>query len=68
MVGGDHQGLSIRFSTMKANYKIHDHKIMSDFTPSLYKQAGLAWSSEMYTLKGSETNNETQIYQNLQWA
>jgi hypothetical protein len=25
IVGGPHEGLSIRFSTMKANYKIHDH-------------------------------------------
>jgi len=33
IVGGDHQGLNIRFSTVKANYKIHDHKIMTDFTP-----------------------------------
>ena len=32
IVGGAHEGLSIRFSTMKANYKIHDHKIMTEFS------------------------------------
>jgi hypothetical protein len=37
MVGGPHEGLSIRFSTVKANYKIYDHKIMTEFSPQQYK-------------------------------
>jgi len=35
-----------------------------------YKQAGLAWSSEMYTIDNPESGdcNRNQIYQNIQWA
>lgn len=54
IIGGPHEGLSIRFSTVKQNYKIHDHKIMTDYTHNKYKQAGLAWSSELYTLDNSQ--------------
>ena len=32
IVGGAHEGLSIRFSTVKNNFKIHDHKIMTEFS------------------------------------
>ena len=55
IVGGCHKGLSIRFSTMKGNYKIHDHKIMTEFSGSLYRQAGVAWSSDLYKLENPET-------------
>jgi len=70
IVGGPHEGLSIRFSTIKENMKIHDHKIMSEFSMEKYKQAGLAWSSEIYTIDNPESSdkNKNQIYQNIQWA
>jgi hypothetical protein len=64
IVGGPHEGLSIRFSSIKGNNEIHDHKVITNFSDEKYKKAGLAWSSEMYT----HENSKNLIFQNIQWA